>query len=232
MYAGLWNIGLKSLKSLSEWMGFLLLVGFVLALGYLCMRSFGNPLTGLGVNRFLVFAVLFVASGSVTSQMRNQSLQMPDISPYGIISFELVKTPSQAEKLANEWKNRDVVVKEKKIKAADQARKELYLDFPFIFFYVTIAALLCFWFAEKTEYAPLASVALLLGWSAPFAGILDVIENIALLKMLDGSTSPLLAPLAFWCALPKLFVTLWLIVPFLLGVIFISAFVLLRQLLS
>ena len=44
------------------------------------------------------------------------------------------------------------------------------------------------------------------------AAVLDAIENVGLIRLLEGSTHPLWAPLAKWCAIPKFaFVTLGLV---------------------
>lgn len=221
MYLGLWQDSLNSLRSFSEWAAFLLLVGSVLGLGYISAKTIGNPLGRVTTNRLLLLFILLLASAPVTFQMQAKALQIEGSSPHGIVSFELAKTQEKAKAIVDTWnattiKNRENV----EISASDQARRELLLDFPFIFFYVTVSALICFWFAETTAHSQLALIALILGWSAPFAGILDVIENIALLNILNGNLGMFLAPLAFWCALPKLFVTLCLIVPFAAGVVF------------
>jgi len=222
MYGGLWEAGIKSLKSFGEWTAFLALVGLLLGLGYVCTKTIGNPLSGWGVNRFVLFAILFLASGTVTFQMQAKGLRIKETSPHGIVSFELAKTQDKADMIVEKWKSTTITPRKNvHIPANEQARKELCLDFLFIFFYVTLAGLICFWFAEQTVHPKLALLALTLGWSAPFAGILDVIENFALLRLLDNGKDAYLAPLAFWCALPKLFVTLVLIVPFILVIILV-----------
>lgn len=210
MYLGMWNLGIKSLKSFSDWALFLFITGLVLGLGYLCGRLFGNPIESIKWNKWVVLCILFIPLIAIILPMKgsNEALQIKseDSSKsdpvYGIVLFEMAREKGEAQKIINKWGENP------SLDLLGEAKRQLKLDFLFIAVYVVILMYGWFLVSEKADNKFIASGALILGWAMLFAGILDGIENLALLRMLNHGASDSMAALAFWCALPKFVVTL------------------------
>ncbi|MCA9066561.1 MAG: hypothetical protein KDA96_26020 [Planctomycetaceae bacterium] len=86
----------------------------------------------------------------------------------------------------------------------DLAISDLHIDFLFIATYSTAIALVCGYSVSRRTTIFMRPV-LLLAWAQFFAGFLDVIENLALLNMLNiGSVTNHVMPIvASWCATLK-----------------------------
>ena len=212
MLKGIWKAGILELKSAGEVAAFLLLLAGMIGLGYFLSEKMGNPLRWVGVNRFCLLAALIVLSIPVTIQMQSKELQKIAASPHGIVSLELAKTSEKAEAIRAAWKATYLPIdidneKVKKVNALEQAKKEIYFDAPFLVLYSLFFMLVMFWIAEH-HTGRVQSVALTLGWAAPIAGVFDAVENYAMLQILNEDSATWFAPLAFWCALLKLFLTL------------------------
>ncbi len=142
------------------------------------------PLVVLAV---LTMAVLNLAGAPLTT----------DAAPAGIVSYEFAGNVTQAENILASW---DSVARER-------AAFVQGMDFLFIPIYAGAIALGCI-MASKVLLDRgwgLASIGTLLAWLIYFAGLLDVVENIALVVMLFGTPANPWPQIAYWCAAPKFF---------------------------
>lgn len=118
-----------------------------------------------------------------------------EAAPDGILSFEFAGTVEAATRILTAWGPEGRV----------HAGLSLGLDYLFLVLYPLSIGLACLLVAEglKRRWAGLAKAGRVLAWAQPVAGLLDAIENFALIKLLLGSTAPLWPTLAWWTALPK-----------------------------
>ena len=132
-----------------------------------------------------VFLALGAKMGAIGQALR----------PHGIIEFEMTWTVERARQILTDWSP-----------AARQAmRSSVLFDFPFIPAYVALLGALCLLTARAVSGGAQA-VGPALAVLAVVAGLLDVVENLCLLRMLDGppeSPSALLVTLASWAAAVK-----------------------------
>lgn len=143
-----------------------------------------------GASALALFAALWVID-----------LQISSTEGPGILALEVAGSPSRAGVILSEW-------------GADGirwARISLLLDFPFLLAYATFLAATCT--ALTARLAPnalrdagssagsLARIAPGMGWAALLAGACDVIENIALLRVIEFSLTP-------WAGLAQLMAAL------------------------
>ncbi len=205
MYNGFWVDGIGKLKSLPEWLLAIAILGVAIFIGYMGAKSFGNPLRFVQINRWVLLVVLAAVFVGVSSQMKADELKKPCITPYGVISFELAKDSETAKNILDNWGEDTVNV----------AKYQTWMDFLFILAYVAALSFICFWVAEGNK-GILSLAGLTIGWILPVAGLFDVIENIALLRMLNSGADDLPARIAFWMALPKFTIILCLAIPFVL----------------
>ncbi|HYP29565.1 MAG TPA: hypothetical protein VE262_22830 [Blastocatellia bacterium] len=144
--------------------------------------------------RAWLFLPLLVITSLVTSAMMLVGRPLSEnkaVAPEGIISYELARDTSESRAILDAWGERGRV----------RAAFSLGLDFLFIFAYATTISLACVMasglFAGRRLLA-LAGVAL--AWGQGAAGILDGIENTALMVMLVDSVSEPLRLTAYWSA--------------------------------
>jgi hypothetical protein len=116
-------------------------------------------------------------------------------APFGIVSFEFAGDLASARRMLESW--------------GDEGRSAalliLRLDFLFLAAYAPGLALLCAAAADRTHAAGsrLARPGSVLAWGQLAAGGLDAIENLALLRVLAGSSASVWPALAAACAGPK-----------------------------
>jgi hypothetical protein len=141
----------------------------------------------------LVLAPLAIGVLLLLSSL-DASLRTP-ASPNGIVSFELAGDRDGAGRMLEAW--------------GDQGRRtadrSLRLDFLFLAAYAPGLALLCAAASDhsraaRSRFAPAGAV---LAWGQLAAGALDALENLALLRVLGGSSGDLWQALAAACAWPK-----------------------------
>ena len=124
-----------------------------------------------------------------------------EAAPGGIVSFELVGTLEGSQAIINSWQDDKM----------NYAGINLGLDFLFLSLYSITIALSCLLISvrlnEHLKFFKRLGV-----WMAVaviIAALFDIIENIALIRLLLGSKNELLPVIAKWCAIPKfLIVTL------------------------
>lgn len=122
-------------------------------------------------------------------------------SPYGIVSFELAHNPDQATAILASW---DPTTK---LRAAFS----LGLDFLFIPLYSLTLTITCLWAArfrrEKRRFPSwlvmIGMPGIPLAWGQLGAGVLDIFENLALVRMLLGAVSAPWPQFASVCAYTK-----------------------------
>lgn len=113
-----------------------------------------------------------------------------DAAPSGIVSFEFAGKLSLAQEMVKSWGQLGQVY----------AGLNLGFDFVYIITYVICIGLGCVIVARGGF---LSSVGFLLAWAMFAAGLLDCIENYALIQILLGFGQESSAALAQWCAMFK-----------------------------
>ena len=126
-------------------------------------------------------------------------------APLGIVSFELAHAEGVAAAIMASWN----------AAARETARLNLVVDYAFLIAYPISLRLGCRIVATRARdrWPRLASVAAALGWGAVVAGVLDAVENAALLRQLAAGPGSAMAAVAFWCASVK-FALVAIAIPF------------------
>jgi len=109
-----------------------------------------------------------------------------------IVGFELAGTLEKADAVLNQWGET----------GRQRAIRQTWLDFLFLVLYAVTLALFC-WRAAQGQTGIFRILGLAVGWLALFAGLLDGVENIAMLQSLYGSRKPVFPALAYICASAK-----------------------------
>jgi hypothetical protein len=211
MYKGAWDAVTK--MSVVELVVLDILLLFILFLGWVLGHVFGNVLDFITISPLVPFAILVLAFVGVASQMSVNAFVDPETTPHGIVSFELAKDQTRADEIMTAWAEKTTSGEKRLLEVA---QKDIKIDFAFILCYAALMGLTCFWIAAVQRNQLAASLGVTLGWSVLLAGLLDAIENLALLRMIAGGGSDLLAKIAFWTALPKLIVILYFALPYIL----------------
>ena len=133
---------------------------------------------------FLVWTlILFAVFRPLGAPLTNSA------APSGIVSFELARTPVNAQAMIDSW----------------DARGQLYaafgLGFDFLFMPVYALALcLGSLLAAGRHPGPFAKLGAWIGWGAFTAAIFDAVENIGLWNSLLGHAQSAWPAVSFWCA--------------------------------
>lgn len=118
------------------------------------------------------------------------------VTPQGIVTFELIRDAGEADRILHFWGTPG------KISAAFN----IGFDYLYIFAYANTIALGCVWLAvvfRQRKFTLLAAAGILCAWLQWLAGVLDCIENAAMMKILFDGPSDTLAQISRWCAIPK-----------------------------
>ncbi len=121
---------------------------------------------------------------------------LDDMGEVGIIEFELARTSEQASEYYGELGE----------SGRDGARESLYLDYPFLILYGLLYAAACLVVAARAAERGMSRLARWgepLAWGALGAAACDAIENVALLRVLDGHTDQPWPGIAFTFASAK-----------------------------
>ncbi|MEM7183281.1 MAG: hypothetical protein AAF518_20380 [Spirochaetota bacterium] len=113
-------------------------------------------------------------------------------APLGIVSFELAHNKDTSAAILDSWS----------IHAKAIAMLVQGMDFLYLFVYPAFFALCCYLLARKlggTWFVMGVSISFL----APLAGVLDVVENYALIRQLLYGANDSFAALAYLTAIPK-----------------------------
>ncbi len=137
---------------------------------------------------FIVFIIITLVMNFFNTPLVN------DICENGIISFEFAKQLSISNAILNSWDE----------SAEASAGLSLGLDFLYLIVYSSLIALIIYRLNQHLwKNNPFIILGNLLIWAIFLAAFFDVIENIALLKLLLGETNPLWATMAYYFALLK-----------------------------
>ncbi len=156
-----------------------------------------DPFVWLGEDarwRLFLLTVLLSMAALVALSDQGRELKTTE-SPWGIVSFELVGSGEGAARMLAAWGEKGRVV----------AGINLGLDYLFILVYA-VALSLGAGIAARSHgrFSPFRQqMGILLAWGALLAGLLDVVENYALIHILQGAEVDGWAQLARWCARPK-----------------------------
>ena len=110
-------------------------------------------------------------------------------APSGIVSFELARTPANAQAMIASWDSRAQLF----------AAFGLGFDYLFMPSYAFAIALACL-LAAGRHPGGFARIGAWLGWGAFLAAIFDAVENIGLWNSLLGNVNSLWPGVSFWCA--------------------------------
>ena len=138
----------------------------------------------------VILAVLF----SLVMQVVGAPLTTPP-APAGIVSFEFAGELGRARQIVASWDQR----------AQLHAALSLGLDYLYLVTYAVAIGTICLRLAAgwQTEQPGLARLGRWLGAGQGLAALLDSVENVALIRLLLGSTSTFWPPLAWICAALK-----------------------------
>ena len=116
-------------------------------------------------------------------------------APQGIVSFELAGLPATTQAILDSWDPN----------ARVHVGFSLGLDFLFMPLYAATIALGCLWGAGVLSRRrwPLAALGRPLAWGVWLAVLCDVVENIALWRLLAGPVTAPWPARARWCAMVK-----------------------------
>ncbi len=117
------------------------------------------------------------------------------VAPSGIVSFELAGDVLTAQTILDSWD----------APARVYAGFSLGFDYLFMLLYSTTIAYACVWVVgglrERRRFLGLAG--LWLAWGQWLAALLDVVENVALWRILSQGATPPWPQVAWWCAAVK-----------------------------
>ncbi len=162
-----------------------------------------------GWARPLVLSVLGVLTFALMVWMAtlDTPLQATEASPRGIVSLEMADSEEGIATILSAWRQEELVA---------TAKRSVWIDFPFLLAYSSFLALLTLFLRKKLRALTRESAPAQKGWFdklcalhlklLPFvaiafwlAGFLDLIENVLLLRLLNGATGPA----AYWLATAK-----------------------------
>lgn len=144
---------------------------------------------GAFVALFLLTVIVMVSLQISGGPLRSEA------APGGIISFEFAGDLANAQAMVASWGAEGRIY----------AGLNLGLDYLFIISYVGAIGLGCVAVARALarRIPSLVTLGVILAWAQICAGLLDSVENYALIQVLLGSEATFWPPLARWCAIPK-----------------------------
>lgn len=149
----------------------------------------GSPLSPL-VRRALFFGGLVVTLGLfVRLGELDAPLRTPE-APAGVLSLELARDAQAAEGIVRSWQKVSIPGGQGPVSGVARARASLRLDLAFLVVYPATFLMACFWAAGVLRRSGLlrsARLVRLVGWLQPVAGAADLVENLVLFRVLDGS---------------------------------------------
>jgi hypothetical protein len=119
-----------------------------------------------------------------------------DVAPLGILSLQFAGGFSSAAEILGSWGEAERLY----------AGFNLGLDYAFLVSYALFLSLTCSCLARAWPSSPkhgFSTIGFFLAWAMLAAGALDMVENVALLQLLLGSTSAHWPALGTACAIPK-----------------------------
>ena len=169
-------------------------------------------ITSFLLNKKLVLLLFIVTVLCIFSMRFFDAPLKNDICKSGIISFELAKDLSVSEDIMDSWNERSKV----------SASLSMGFDFLFLLVYSSFIGLLIFRVRNKMKKDHfLQKLGKILIYAIFLAALFDVIENIALIKLLLGDLKQIWSSLAYYFAIPKFLIVLICIVYILLSWLFL-----------
>lgn len=177
-----------------------------------------HPLQNLPESARLL-AILLLVPGMIAMTLSGPS--PTENAPGGIIDLELAGDREKAQQIVRSWEETD---------SQDRAVRNVRLDFLFLYVYSIAIGSVCLWSGAVLEdrRGRGSRLGVPLAWGMTLAALLDVVENVALLKLLDGVTTSAGLPwtqIARLCAVPKFIliiaglayaavgIIVWLVIP-------------------
>ena len=153
-----------------------------------------HPLLAIPDGSRLPSFVLLLTASAVLLFIISVPLR-PSSSPSDLLRLELAGSVERAREIVKRWGGRGV----------QKATYGVYVDFLFLIVYSTTIGLACISLADAAwpPASSLASIGVTLAWGLWAAALLDAIENIALLRILQGTDATYWPAIARWCAIPK-----------------------------
>jgi hypothetical protein len=142
--------------------------------------------------------ILWIAGGAALAIwvfLFIQDAQIRDSGGPGIISFEVAGTEDDAQEILEDWG----------AEGRDDAQISIYVDFAYLIAYSLFLAVGCTIASERLArngMEHLARLGPLLGWSMLAAAAFDALENVSMLRAIDGYTEAWPA-VALYAAIPK-----------------------------
>jgi hypothetical protein len=138
---------------------------------------------------FVLTLLVAAALQAIGGPLANQS------APLGIVDFEFAGELAAAERMLESWGET----------GRARAGLSLGLDYLFLLLYASVLALACAGMARglSPHWRAAAAAGVVLAWGQLAAGLLDGVENFALIQLLLDSDGAAWAPLAWWCAAAK-----------------------------
>jgi len=148
----------------------------------------------LSLNQIFILFLVLTVFWMIPMQIVGNKLVTSE-APAGIVSFELAGSLQSAEKIMSSWK----------VEGMRYAILDMGLDFLFILLYTITLISGSILVARKTGNPTgfLGKMGFVIAFFCMIAGILDLIENYALIEILMGDGRDSHATIAFWAAIPK-----------------------------
>lgn len=129
----------------------------------------------------------------------NVALINDSVAPHGVVSLQFAGTVGEAKAILETWGWGAVATDGNAPRLMDTAHRVLWLDFPFMAAYTALFVLLCGRLAADERHRGAWRMASRSGVAAAWvAGLADLSENIAHLKLLDQLDAPAADMLVRW----------------------------------
>jgi hypothetical protein len=119
------------------------------------------------------------------------------VTPGGILDLELAGAPERVREILAAWDASGV---------RDDAISNVQIDFVWLLLYSTTISLGCVLTAARLHergWTRAGALGLALAWGQWLAALLDAVENVAMLRLLQGSVAQPWPTIARACAIPK-----------------------------
>ena len=152
-----------------------------------------KPLLNIHTKSFTILLIVMVILNIITLRVFDSALKN-EISPQGIVSYELAKNLDQSVAILNAWD----------IQAKINAGLSLGFDFLFLLVYSSLIALLIYNVNNRLwKNNPFYKLGQILIFLIFIAALFDAIENFALIKLLLGNLKQIWVSVAYYFAVVK-----------------------------
>jgi len=144
--------------------------------------------------RNLTISLLILLVATIIVMLFFDSFLKNEVAENGIVSFELAKDLETSTSILDSWKEQAKIA----------ASLSMGLDFLFLIIYALFIGLLIHKINERLwKNKPFNKVGIILVWAAFIMALSDVIENIALIKLLLGDMQQHWSSIAYYFAILK-----------------------------